>query len=34
MGLGLIGDVPGHLAPVYEFAEMIANTGKPVLAWA
>jgi len=34
MGLGLIGDVHHRLAPVYEFAEMIANTGKPVLAWA
>lgn len=34
MGLGLIGDVPPELAPVVEFAEMIANTGKPVLPWA
>lgn len=34
MSLGLIGDVTPALAPVYEFAEMIANTGKPVLAWA
>ncbi len=34
MGLGLIDDVPGHLAPVYEFAEMVANTTKPVLPWA
>ena len=33
MSLGLIDDVPAHLAPVYEFAEMVANTGKPVLAW-
>ena len=33
MSLGLIDDVPAHLAPVYEFAEMLANTGKPVLAW-
>lgn len=33
MSLGLISDVPARLAPVYEFAEMIANTGKPVLAW-
>ena len=33
MSLGLIDDVTAHLAPVYEFAEMIANTGKPVLAW-
>jgi trimethylamine--corrinoid protein Co-methyltransferase len=34
MGLGLVSDVPPSLAPVYEFAEMIANTGKPVLPWA
>jgi trimethylamine--corrinoid protein Co-methyltransferase len=34
MGLGWIGDVHPELAPVYEFAEMIANTGKPVLPWA
>jgi trimethylamine--corrinoid protein Co-methyltransferase len=34
MSLGLIDDVPSHLAPVYEFAEMVANTGKPVLPWA
>jgi trimethylamine--corrinoid protein Co-methyltransferase len=27
-------DVHHRLAPVYEFAEMIANTGKPVLPWA
>ena len=33
MSLGLIDDVPSHLAPVYEFAEMLTNTGKPVLAW-
>ncbi len=35
MGLALIedDDMPHHLAPVYEFAEMIANTGKPVLPW-
>ncbi len=33
MSLGLISDVTAHLAPVYEFAEMVANTGKPVLAW-
>jgi trimethylamine--corrinoid protein Co-methyltransferase len=30
----LIDDVTPSLAPVYEFAEMTANTGKPVLAWA
>jgi trimethylamine--corrinoid protein Co-methyltransferase len=34
MGLGLIDDVTPALAPVYEFAEMIANTAKPVLPWA
>jgi len=34
MSLGLIGDVHHRLAPVYEFAEMIVNTGKPVLPWA
>jgi trimethylamine--corrinoid protein Co-methyltransferase len=34
MSLGLIDDVTARLAPVYEFAEMIANTGKPVLPWA
>ena len=34
MGLGLLDDVPARLAPVYEFAELIANTVKPVLAWA
>ncbi len=33
MSLGLISDVTAELAPVYEFAEMIANTGKPVFAW-
>jgi len=34
MGLALIDDVPQRVAPVVEFAEMIAHTGKPVLAWA
>jgi trimethylamine--corrinoid protein Co-methyltransferase len=34
MGLGLIDDVIPTLAPVYEFAEMISNTSKPVLCWA
>jgi trimethylamine--corrinoid protein Co-methyltransferase len=33
MGLGLIDDVPHDLAPVYEFAEMVTNSGKPVLPW-
>ena len=34
MGLGLISDVTPTLAPVYEYAEMVANTAKPVLPWA
>ena len=34
MSLGLLGDVMPNLAPVYEFAEMVANTTKPVLPWA
>jgi trimethylamine--corrinoid protein Co-methyltransferase len=33
MSLGLIDDVMPALAPVYEFAEMVANTTKPVLPW-
>ncbi len=33
MSLGLIDDVTSRLAPVYEFAEMLINTGKPVLPW-
>jgi trimethylamine--corrinoid protein Co-methyltransferase len=34
MGLALIDDVTPELSPVYEFAEMVTNTGKPVLPWA
>jgi trimethylamine---corrinoid protein Co-methyltransferase len=35
MGLGLIQDIPRpEVASVYEFAELIANTGKPIIAWA
>ena len=34
MGLGLIGDVAADQASVYEFAELLANTGKPLMAWA
>ncbi|MGD9147278.1 MAG: trimethylamine methyltransferase family protein [Anaerolineae bacterium] len=34
MSLGLISDVEPYLAPVYEFAEMVAQTTKPVLPWA
>lgn len=34
MGLGLIDDVFPDLAPVYEFAEMIVGTGKPIIPWA
>ena len=33
MSLGLIDDVSPILAPVYEFAEMVSNTTKPVLPW-
>jgi len=34
MGLGLIDDVTPELADVYEFAELIEHTTKPILAWA
>ncbi len=34
MGLGLISDVTPTLAPVYEYAEMLANTSKPIIPWA
>ncbi len=34
MGLGLIDDVDADLAPVYEFAEMIRGTRKPMIPWA
>jgi trimethylamine--corrinoid protein Co-methyltransferase len=34
MGLGLIDDVAPNLAPVYEFAEMVAGTAKPPIPWA
>lgn len=34
MSLGLISDVEPILAPVYEFAEMVSQTSKPVLPWA
>jgi len=34
IGLALIDDVTASLAPVYEFAELVANTTKPILAWA
>jgi trimethylamine---corrinoid protein Co-methyltransferase len=34
MGLSLFNDVTPVLSPVYEFAEMICNTSKPVIAWA
>ncbi|HOG46535.1 MAG TPA: trimethylamine methyltransferase family protein [Anaerolineae bacterium] len=33
IGLGLIDDVTPQLAPVYEFAELVANTTKPIVAW-
>jgi trimethylamine--corrinoid protein Co-methyltransferase len=32
--LGTIGDIPYELADTYEFAEMIACTGKPIVAWS
>ncbi len=34
MGLALPDDVHPALAPVYEFAAMLSNTGKPIMAWA
>ncbi len=34
MSLGLIDNVTSSLASVYEFAQMISHTGKPVLGWA
>jgi trimethylamine--corrinoid protein Co-methyltransferase len=34
MGLALPDDVASELAPEYEFAAMVANTGKPIVAWA
>jgi trimethylamine--corrinoid protein Co-methyltransferase len=34
MGLSLFDDVTPALAPVYEFAEELANTSKPIVAWA
>jgi trimethylamine---corrinoid protein Co-methyltransferase len=34
MSLGLIDNVKPDLASVYEFAEMVANTIKPILVWA
>jgi trimethylamine---corrinoid protein Co-methyltransferase len=34
MGLSLCDDVTPELASVYEFAEEVANSTKPVLAWA
>ena len=34
MGLSLFDDVTPELASVYEFAEELANTSKPIVAWA
>jgi len=34
MGLSLFDDVTAVLSPVYEFAEMLENTTKPLIAWA
>ncbi|MEW6239387.1 MAG: trimethylamine methyltransferase family protein [Chloroflexota bacterium] len=33
MGLSLFDDVTPVLSPVYEFAEELANTSKPIVAW-
>jgi trimethylamine--corrinoid protein Co-methyltransferase len=34
MSLSIYGDVHPALSPVYEFADMITNTRKPIFAWA
>lgn len=34
MSLSLFDDVVPVLSPVYEFADMISNTGKPIVGWA
>ncbi len=34
MGLALVDDCPPELAPVFEFAEMVVNTAKPIIPWA
>ncbi len=34
MSLSLFDDVTPVLSPIYEFAEMLANTTKPLIAWA
>jgi trimethylamine--corrinoid protein Co-methyltransferase len=34
MGLSLFDDVTPVLSPVYEFAEELANTSKPIVCWA
>lgn len=34
MGLSLFDDITPVLSPVYEFAEELANTSKPIVAWA
>lgn len=34
MGLSLFDDVTPALSPVYEFAEELENTSKPIVAWA
>lgn len=34
MGLSLFDDVTPVLSPVYEFAESLENTTKPIIAWA
>jgi trimethylamine---corrinoid protein Co-methyltransferase len=34
MGLSMFSDVSTGLSPVYEFAESLVNTTKPIVAWA
>jgi trimethylamine---corrinoid protein Co-methyltransferase len=34
MGLSMFSDVSTGLSPVYEYAESVANTTKPIVAWA
>lgn len=34
MGLSLFDDVTPVLSPIYEFAEELVNTSKPIVAWA
>lgn len=34
MSLSIYSDVPAELSPVFEYADMVANSSKPVVAWA